>query len=386
MSTRPWPALVLAAGLGTRLAPLSTYRAKPAVPVAGQPLIGRILRQLRAAGIERVVINLHHHPETITGIVGDGSAWGLAVRYSWESEVLGSGGGPARALPLLAADRFFVVNGDTLAAVDFAELAAVHDRGGARATLAVAPARLDEYNALIADADGGLVGTALRGTALSALPAGTRPWHYVGVQAVDASALAGVAADRPSDILREVYARLRAARADAVRVHPVGGAFFDIGTPADYLETARRLAARLTAPPRPRGQACASIPRRRSPTACCGTACHGGAAARLDPLHRHGRVAIPAGVRYDRASSRRPPFTRSPPEPRPRAAARMDASVRTWTSTGSAPRVTHVVPLTGDASDRRYFRVLDRDAESMVLALHAGPIDIATCRSCRWRD
>ena len=68
------PALVLAAGLGTRLRPLTNVRAKPAVPVAGRPLVVRILVWLAAQGVEPVVLNLHHRPETITRAVGHGEA------------------------------------------------------------------------------------------------------------------------------------------------------------------------------------------------------------------------------------------------------------------------------------------------------------------------
>jgi NDP-sugar pyrophosphorylase family protein len=74
------PALILTAGLGTRLEPLSSVRAKPALPVAGTPLITRILSWVKASGITRVVLNLHHRAESITSIVGDGSAHGLDVR------------------------------------------------------------------------------------------------------------------------------------------------------------------------------------------------------------------------------------------------------------------------------------------------------------------
>ena len=112
------PALVLTAGLGTRLRPLTAVRAKPALPVAGEPLVRRILRWLAAAGVKRPVLNLHHLPETVTALVGDGADLGPSVRYSWEIPMLGSAGGPRRALPLLDADRFLIVNGDTLTDVD----------------------------------------------------------------------------------------------------------------------------------------------------------------------------------------------------------------------------------------------------------------------------
>ena len=247
MTGAGWPALVLAAGLGTRLRPLSTIRAKPALPVAGRPLIVRILSRLRAAGVTRVVINLHHRAETITRIVGDGASLGLDVRYSWEPEILGSGGGPARAVPLLAADRFFIVNGDTLSDVSFEQLARAHMGAGADVTLAVAPADLDKYNALVGDATDSLVGIVPRGSSLDQAT-GRRPWHFVGVQAVNAAAFAGVDPDHPADSLREIYPRLSAGRPGAVRVCPTDGAFYDIGTPEDYLRTAQHIAAAEAVP------------------------------------------------------------------------------------------------------------------------------------------
>ena len=136
-SATSWPALVLTAGLATRLQPLSSVRAKAALPVAGTPLVIRILRWLRESGVDRAVLNLHHLAPSITRIVGDGSALGLAVRYSWEREVLGSAGGPARAVPLLASDRFLIVNGDTLAKVDLPAMARQHIETNALVTMAV---------------------------------------------------------------------------------------------------------------------------------------------------------------------------------------------------------------------------------------------------------
>jgi NDP-sugar pyrophosphorylase family protein len=94
-------ALVLTAGLGTRLRPLTYIRAKAAVPVNGETLARRAVRWLASQGITDLVLNLHHHPATITSSVGDGSDLGARVRYSWEQPVLGSAGGPRHALPLL---------------------------------------------------------------------------------------------------------------------------------------------------------------------------------------------------------------------------------------------------------------------------------------------
>ncbi len=292
-----WPALVLAAGLGTRLRPLSGVRAKAALPVAGHPIIVRILQQLRAAGVERVVVNLHHRAETIAAVVGDGRHLGLEVRYSWEPVVLGSGGGPARALPLLAADRFFIVNGDTLSQVDLATLAAAHRASGALATLAVAPADLASYNAILADADGRWTGVAARGTSAAGL-AGT-PWHFVGIQAVNAAAFASVDASCPSETVREIYPRLAAERPGAVRLSPTDSAFFDVGTPADYFATVRRV-AEAERRPLDRGQDVAIHPTAQVEDCILWDRVTIGAGSRLTGCIVADDVEIPAGVGYDR--------------------------------------------------------------------------------------
>jgi mannose-1-phosphate guanylyltransferase len=95
---------VLTAGLGTRLRPLTEIRAKAAIPVAGDPMIRRIIRWLVAHGASDLVLNLHHRPETIAAVVGNGDDLGARVRYSWEHpRVLGSAGGPRLALPMIEA-------------------------------------------------------------------------------------------------------------------------------------------------------------------------------------------------------------------------------------------------------------------------------------------
>lgn len=294
-----WPALVLAAGYGTRLRPLSDVRAKAALPVAGRPLIVRILEQLAAAGVTRVVVNLHHRAETITRIVGDGAHLGVDVRYSWEPAPLGSGGGPARALPLLAADRFFVVNADTLADVPLGELAAAHVAAGASATLASAPADLARYNALLADAEGRVSGVAIRGTPDADLPAGRHPWHFIGVQAVNAAALAAVDPMHPSESIQQIYPALWSAQPGSVRVFPASGDFFDIGTPRDYYDTVCRVAAR-EGRPLDRGRACTVAASARVDTSVLWDGVTVGEGARLTRCVVADGVAVPAGVSYDR--------------------------------------------------------------------------------------
>src|SRR5437868_5530059 len=131
-------ALVLTAGRGRRLRPLTYARAKPAIPVAGEPMIRRIIAWLATHGVRDLVLNLHHLPETLTAVVGDGADLGARVRYSWEPMILGSGGGPRLAQAIVGARTFWIINGDTLTDVNMAALAAQHASSPlARVTLAL---------------------------------------------------------------------------------------------------------------------------------------------------------------------------------------------------------------------------------------------------------
>src|SRR5436190_1495359 len=129
-------AVILTAGLGTRLRPLTDVRAKPAIPVAGEPMIRRIVAWLVSRGVVDLVLNLHHRPETLTRVLGDGRDLGARVRYSWELPlVLGSAGGPRLARPIVGAGSFLILNGDTLTDVDLRSLADAHAASDALVTL-----------------------------------------------------------------------------------------------------------------------------------------------------------------------------------------------------------------------------------------------------------
>lgn len=230
-------ALVLAAGLGTRLWPLTRVRAKAAAPVVGRSLIARVLDNLARWRISDVVVNLHHLPETITAIVGDGRQWGQRVRYSWEPRVLGSGGGPRRALPLLDSDPFVIVNADTLTDVDLAAVVEAHERTGALVTLAVVPnTRPEHYSGLIAGEDHAVRGFTRKGDR-------TPSHHFIGVQVVARSVFAHLPDGEPAESVGGVYRELMTARPGTVRVWPSEASFHDIGTPRDYVETSFELAA-----------------------------------------------------------------------------------------------------------------------------------------------
>lgn len=118
-------ALIFAAGLGERMRPLTDHTPKPLLPVNGKPLIVWHLEKLAAAGVHYVVINTSHLAEQFPDTLGDGSGWGLRIRYAYEGTTpLETGGGMLNALPLLGNAPFIAVNGDIWCDVDFTTLPA----------------------------------------------------------------------------------------------------------------------------------------------------------------------------------------------------------------------------------------------------------------------
>src|SRR5579872_6395571 len=235
---QPDVALVLTAGLGTRLRPLTDVRAKAAIPVAGVPIVRRIAAWLAAQHVTRLVLNLHHRPETVTAVLGDGEDLGVHVRYSWEQpRVLGSAGGPRLALPIVGARTFFVINGDTLTDLDLSTLARAHTASGARVTLALVPNReFLRYGGVRIDAQARVTGFVVKG------PSAEGSYHYIGVQIVDADVFAALTSGEPAQSIGGVYDALIAAQPGAVRGFVCDAAFWDVGTVADYWRTSRAFA------------------------------------------------------------------------------------------------------------------------------------------------
>ncbi len=115
-------AMILAAGRGERMRPLTDTVPKPLLPVAGKPLIVHHIERLASAGYREIVINHAYLGETIEACLGRGDQWGVVIRYSAESRALETGGGIYNALPLLGDAPFLVINGDIWCDVDLAKL------------------------------------------------------------------------------------------------------------------------------------------------------------------------------------------------------------------------------------------------------------------------
>jgi mannose-1-phosphate guanylyltransferase len=160
---RAMRAMILAAGLGTRLRPLTYLMPKPVVPVLNRPLVARIAEHLAKHGFNRVVTNLSYLPEQVRAVLGDGSEFGLEITYSDEESPLGTAGGVGKVRDFLAeTDSFLVISGDALTDIDLTAMGEAHEAnvaGGGIATLATK--RVDDttqFGVVITDADGRIQG------------------------------------------------------------------------------------------------------------------------------------------------------------------------------------------------------------------------------------
>jgi NDP-sugar pyrophosphorylase family protein len=294
------PALLLTAGLGTRLQPLTYLRAKAAVPINGESLVHRVIRWLAAAGIGDLVLNLHHRPASITSRLGDGSDLGVRVRYSWEQPVLGSAGGPRHALPLLDQSErgcFLIVNGDTITDLDLAALIERHRSSGARVTMAlIEHPSPDKYGGVVVDREGWVTGFASARKTRS----DERSYHFIGVQVASPSIFAGLEDGVPAESVNTLYPQLIAADPRSVAGHVSNASFLDIGTAQDYLETSLALAGREG--PRLAGRAARIAESAMLTRTIVWDDVTVGARARLRDCVVGDGAAVPAGSHFERCA------------------------------------------------------------------------------------
>jgi len=151
-------AMILSAGLGTRLRPITYAMPKPMVPVLNRPVMEHTVRLLARHGLGEAIANLHWFPETIEGHFGDGSDFGIDLSYSREEKLLGTAGGVRKAAGFLG-DSFLVVAGDALTDLDFATMRGFHESHDGLVTMATKRvADTDQFGVVIADGEGRIQG------------------------------------------------------------------------------------------------------------------------------------------------------------------------------------------------------------------------------------
>src|SRR5256714_10996687 len=151
-------AMILAAGYGTRLWPLTIDRAKPAIPFMGRPLVGYVAEYLARYGFREIVVNLHHRPESVRAALGDGARFGVRFHYVSEPNILGTGGALDNARSLLEGDTFVVVNGKIATDINLDAALETHRRTRALATLVLRENAARERYSMIEVRDGLITG------------------------------------------------------------------------------------------------------------------------------------------------------------------------------------------------------------------------------------
>lgn len=226
----PFKAMIMAAGFGTRLLPLTELTAKPMVPILNRPVMEHILRLLAAHGVREVAANLHYHPDLIREYFGDGSEYGLHLRYAVEEELLGTAGGVGGFRDFLSDGPFVVVSGDALTDVDLTSFMAAHRSRAGVASLAVIQVEdPSQYGVVVHDPHGRVTGfqeKPLRDEALSFL-------GNCGIYALEPRIFDYIPAGRFVDFAHDVFPALLGAD-DPFFVWQLDGYWNDVGNIAQY--------------------------------------------------------------------------------------------------------------------------------------------------------
>jgi NDP-sugar pyrophosphorylase family protein len=225
-------AMILAAGLGTRLRPLTNVTPKPLLPVGGTPLIVWNLLLLKRHGIHDAVINLHHLGPLIQQALGDGQQFGLRLTYSHEPVILGTGGGIKQVEGYFNGEPFLVLNGDTLFEMDLAALIAFHRQREAAATLVL---RRDPDAARWGLVEVNDQAEVLRITGQGRITTGvTHPRMFAGIHILHPRLLRSVPVGKESSII-DAYVR-GIEEGERIFGYDFDGYWTDVGTAERYAQ------------------------------------------------------------------------------------------------------------------------------------------------------
>ena len=221
-------AMILAAGLGTRLRPLTNTTPKALILVNGRPLIVYSLKLLKKHGITEVLINLHHLGELIQKELGDGRKFGMKISYSWEPKVMGTGGGVKKGEPFFEGKTFLVLNSDILIDVNFKNLVNFHRRKKGLATMVVRPREKDSPHTPIVVGRGGKILGIGNGE-----PDEGKNMIYTGAQVLEPHFLRYLPENQESCIIRQGYQPAIVA-GEKIFGFPYEGYWNDLGTLESY--------------------------------------------------------------------------------------------------------------------------------------------------------
>jgi mannose-1-phosphate guanylyltransferase len=229
-------AMILAAGLGTRLEPLTKIRPKPLFPVLNRPLLGITIEQLREIGATGIIINAHHLAEQVEQFVGRGE-WGLQMEVRVEPEILGTGGGITHCADFLRYAPFFVVvNADVYHTFDLIPAIHYHRESDNLATLVLYDH--PRFNQVGIDGEGRIV--SVRGKPITPSTSATQLLTFTGIHIISPKLLDAMPSAGFFGIM-EIYMEL-ASHGEAIRGYQMQGGYWrDIGRVEDYMDLHRDL-------------------------------------------------------------------------------------------------------------------------------------------------
>ncbi|HEX7332620.1 MAG TPA: NDP-sugar synthase [Pyrinomonadaceae bacterium] len=225
-------AIVLSAGYGTRLWPLTEDRTKPAIPILGKPLVGYVAEYLAGYGIDEIVVNLHHRPESVRRALGDGSRFGVKLYYVEEPEILGTSGALDNTREFFERDTFVVVNGKIITDIDLNAALETHRNTNAIATLVLLPNTRRERFSVVETEDGRIKG-------FGGMPAQDRtgpvPLMFTGIHILEPRIFDYIPRGVFSDSVVNVYPPAL-ARGETLAAHVASGKWRELSTLRRYLD------------------------------------------------------------------------------------------------------------------------------------------------------
>src|SRR5512132_3606765 len=223
-------AIVLSAGYGTRLWPLTEDRTKPAIPILGKPLVGYVAEYLAGYGIDEIVVNLHHRPESVREALGDGSRFGVKLHYVEEPETLGTSGALDNTREFFERETFLAVNGKIITDIDLNAALDTHRSANALATLVLLPNTRRERFSVVETENG-------RVKRFGGMPGedDRDPLMFTGIQILEPRIFEYIPRGVFSHSTTDVYPQA-IARGEVVAAHVATGKWRELSTLKRYLD------------------------------------------------------------------------------------------------------------------------------------------------------
>jgi NDP-sugar pyrophosphorylase family protein len=228
-------AMILAAGYGERLWPLSCDRTKPALPVLGKPLVGFVAEYLARFGFEDIVVNLHHQPDSVRAALGDGSKFGVRLQYVHEPLILGTGGALDNARELLEGDTFVVVNGKLITDLDLKAALETHRQKKALATLVLLRNPKHERFSIVETTDGLVTGFGRMPAPGPARSDEESPLMFTGIHILESRIFDYIPRGVFSHTITDVYLPA-IAKGERIAAHLAEGMWYELSTLERYLD------------------------------------------------------------------------------------------------------------------------------------------------------